>query len=302
MPLPQGFEDRILAILEMQEKSGGKPTSNPTDVNRFLNELYNSVSNIYNHMSDDEKEEYGSSWFVDAIKANTGISVDSYNNSTTIQLPRDPLVIDLGKKGVVLTDVDNGVHFDLDKNGFAEKTAWIGTEDGFLDRNNNQNVDDGGELFGDQMTLKNGMTAVSGFEALADLDSNGDGVIDENDEAFKELKVWTDANHNGKSKAGELKTLDELGIVSSSLDHNNKNETDLESGTIVSETSVVKFKDDTEREISEHWFQIHTNNTEDNNHLGDDLEISSVEAFGNIMNLNNAIAVDSTGELLNLVN
>jgi hypothetical protein len=29
------------------------------------------------------------------------------------------LVIDLGKKGIELTNVDGGVHFDLDKNGFA---------------------------------------------------------------------------------------------------------------------------------------------------------------------------------------
>ena len=48
------------------------------------------------------------------------------------------------------------MYFDLDKNGFAEKTAWIGTEDGFLalDRNGNGIIDNGGELFGDQVELK----------------------------------------------------------------------------------------------------------------------------------------------------
>ena len=42
--------------------------------------------------------------------------------------PRDPLVIDLGKSGIELTSVKNGVHFDLDNNGFAEQTSWIGTD------------------------------------------------------------------------------------------------------------------------------------------------------------------------------
>ncbi len=110
---------------------------------------------------------------------------DGANEAGSKQPPRDPLVIDLGKKGIELTNVDGGVHFDLDKNGFAQKTAWIGTEDGFLalDRNRNEIIDDGGELFGDQVDL-DGKLAASGFEALKQLDDNvnsetgeiGDGV------------------------------------------------------------------------------------------------------------------------------
>ena len=123
-----------------------------------------------------------------------------FGSASSAQPPRDPLAIDLGKLGIELTSVKDGVHFDLDKNGFAEKTAWIGTEDGFLvfDRNGNGIIDDGGELFGDQVTMSDGRTAVSGFEALKDLDSNNDGIIDENDEAWSKLRVWVDANHDGE--------------------------------------------------------------------------------------------------------
>ena len=32
--------------------------------------------------------------------------------------------------------------------------------------------------------------------ALADLDSNSDGIIDDKDEAFDSLKVWQDKNSN----------------------------------------------------------------------------------------------------------
>ncbi len=220
------------------------------------------------------------------------------------------MVIDLGKKGIELTNVDGGVHFDLDKNGFAEKTAWIGTEDGFLalDRNGNGIIDDGGELFGDQVDL-DGRLAASGFEALKQLDDNvnsetgeiGDGVIDKNDSRFSDLRVWIDANHNGKTDSGELKTLDELGITSISLNHTNKNVVDSQTGTIVTELSVVTFKDGSTSEISEHWFEVKTYDTEERDETGETLKVESVEAFGNVKNLNSAIKEDDTGELGNLV-
>lgn len=140
-------------------------------------------------MTDEEKDEYGKQWpygTTDETKENAS---DGANEAGLKQPPRDPLVIDLGKKGIELTNVDGRVHFDLDKNGFSEKTAWIGTEDGFLalDRNGNGIIDDGGELFGDQVDLA-GRLAASGFEALKQLDDNvnsetgeiGDGVIDKN--------------------------------------------------------------------------------------------------------------------------
>lgn len=111
-------------------------------------------------------------WLLDPLN-------DEYTNAGNAQPPRDPLAIDLGALGIELTTLENGVNFDLDKNGFAEKTAWIGLEDGFLclDRNGNSKIDDGGELFGDQVELSNGAISVSGFEALADFDEDGDGVI-----------------------------------------------------------------------------------------------------------------------------
>jgi len=52
-----------------------------------------------------------------------------------------------------------------------------------------------------------------GFAALASEDKNGDGVIDKNDPIWSKLRVWVDANHDGKTDVGELQTLDELGIT-----------------------------------------------------------------------------------------
>ena len=101
-------------------------------------------------------------------------SHDLFISSTLASPPRDPLIIDLGGDNTInLTTVENGVFFDLDKNGFAEKTAWITGRDGFLvlDRNGNGIIDDGGELFSDQVIMStNERSVLGGFQALADLD------------------------------------------------------------------------------------------------------------------------------------
>ncbi len=60
--------------------------------------------------------------------------------------------------------------------------------------------------------LADGTKAKNGFEALAQYDLNDDGVIDENDAIFDKLMVWVDANGDGVSDKGELKTLKELGV------------------------------------------------------------------------------------------
>jgi hypothetical protein len=52
---------------------------------------------------------------------------------------------------------------------------------------------------------------------LATLDDNADGVIDANDTAFAELRVWVDGNSNAETDPGELQTLDEAGGASISL-------------------------------------------------------------------------------------
>lgn len=80
-----------------------------------------------------------------------------------------------------------------------------------IDKNGNDSVDDGGELFGPDEKF------VNGFEALAALDSNKDGVIDKRDKDFSRLRLWFDANGNGKTEKGELVPLAKKDIVSVSL-------------------------------------------------------------------------------------
>lgn len=127
--------------------------------------------------------------------------------------PFDPLALDLNNNGVEFTSVSDGIQFDLSGDGFSEQTSWVSSDDAFLalDRNDNELIDDGTELFGESTILSNGQRATTGFEALAELDSNHDGVIDSSDEQFSELKLL--------KGDGTPVTLANAGISSISLDY-----------------------------------------------------------------------------------
>lgn len=138
---------------------------------------------------------------------------------------RDPLIIDLdGDRNVVRELYDSHAYFDLDNDGFAEHVAWSLGGDGFLvhDRNGNGRIDNGSELFGSGNVQFGGSRdaeklGTAGFAELATYDTNGDGRISAADADFAALRVWVDANADGLTDDGELKTLDSLGIVSISL-------------------------------------------------------------------------------------
>ena len=125
----------------------------------------------------------------------------------------DPLVLDLDGDGIELTAISTGrsPRFDTDGDGFAEFTGWVGADDGMLalDANGNGIVDDGSELFGN--------ASQTGFGELATHDNNGDGKIDAGDSVFSQLRVWRDLDQDGRTDAGELFTLSDLGIASISL-------------------------------------------------------------------------------------
>ncbi|MBO5320519.1 MAG: hypothetical protein J6B01_12035 [Ruminococcus sp.] len=281
-----------------------KYKEDPKAAREFFNEFMDKYKDERDHIDgDDDFFDEMEDVINDLLDKYPDLGSEEYGDAKEVAPPRDPLVIDLGTPGIELTSVENGVHFDLDKNGFAEKTAWIGKEDGFLalDRNGNGFIDDGGELFGDQVIMSNGKTASSGFEALKDLDTNNDGIINKDDEQFENLRVWIDSDQNGISASDELKTLDEIGITSISLDHINKDTIDSETGTAVTESSIVNFTDGTTREIAEHWFEVKPHDTEERDDEGNKIVADSVESFGNVKNLSSAIKDDETGELGALV-
>lgn len=109
-----------------------------------------------------------------------------------------------------LTSVADGVVFDIDADGVAERVSWTapGSDLAFLalDRNQNGRIDGGAELFGDA-------AAANGWEALGVLDANGDGVINANDAAWSALLLWYDRDHDGLSIPAELVPVASSSIV-----------------------------------------------------------------------------------------
>lgn len=134
-----------------------------------------------------------------------------------------PIVLDLEGDGIELTSWEDGVEFALVPARGKEWRAWTtpGTDDAFLfvDLTDDRVVTNGIELFGnvtDQPKPPAGQSR-NGFLALAQHDSNGDGLIDAKDSIFAELRLWRDINHDGVSTFDEVSDLNAHGIVGLSV-------------------------------------------------------------------------------------
>lgn len=99
--------------------------------------------------------------------------------------------------------------FDLDSDGESDESFSLQPGSGFLalDLNNDQQINDGSELFGP--------TTGHGFQELAMHDLDDNGWIDENDPVFAKLLVWS------PGEAGEptLISLREAGVGAICLTH-----------------------------------------------------------------------------------
>lgn len=95
----------------------------------------------------------------------------------------DPLVINLDCDSVQVRD--QKFLFDLDGDGTLDNVSMLSQMCGYLalDRNGDGRINDGSELFG--------AMSGDGFAELAVFDSDGNGWIDENDEIFDKLRIWT---------------------------------------------------------------------------------------------------------------
>ena len=108
---------------------------------------------------------------------------------TLSYIKTDPLMINLNTN--IGSVSDQKFYFDLDTDGGKEQISFAGQGSGFLalDLNEDGTINDGSELFG----TKSG----DGFKDLASYDYDGNGWIDENDNIFSRLKIWTkDAEGN----------------------------------------------------------------------------------------------------------
>jgi len=103
----------------------------------------------------------------------------------------DPLVINVDGKGVQLSQTR--FNFDLDSNGSEEQLASLRPGSGFLalDRNGDGSINNGSELFGPG--------SGQGFAELAKFDEDGNHFIDEGDNIYNKLRIWS-FNEDGSSQ------------------------------------------------------------------------------------------------------
>ena len=167
-----------------------------------------------------------------------------------------PIVLDLNDDGIKTLSVSAGVKFDMLADGTSIQTGWVGPQDGLLvsDRNQDGLISDGTELFGSSTALSNGTKALDGYQALAEFDTNKDGVVDQQDTDFNKLSVWMDSNSDGVTGSGELKSLTELGITKLSVKAESVRESNA--GNLVGLTSTYQTVDGKEHASADVWFVI----------------------------------------------
>ncbi|KQW31341.1 hypothetical protein ASE36_03520 [Rhizobium sp. Root274] len=113
------------------------------------------------------------------------VTVGGPEDTLTPIAAADPIILDLDHNGFAFSSIDNGVTFDINADGKADEIAWT-SDDGILayDVDGNGLTDNGSEIFTPDF---NGGKFASGVAALASLDSNSDGKIDVEDDAFSKL-------------------------------------------------------------------------------------------------------------------
>ncbi|WP_415895995.1 hypothetical protein ACMXYQ_06795 [Neptuniibacter sp. PT34_22] len=183
----------------------------------------------------------------------------------------DPLVINLHGGAAGLTN--SSFSFDLNADGTEEEISFVAQGSGFLalDINNDGQINDGSELFGTQ--------GQDGFSDLAKYDSDNNHWIDENDEIFNKLKVWT-RDEEGNDQLTSLKDAGVgaiyLGSTSSSFDL-----TDDQNNLLgqVKRSGVFLFEDGTVSSIQELDIAIHEENNATAGGLAEQYQ-DAIDRFG----------------------
>ncbi|MCR5000626.1 MAG: hypothetical protein K6A71_02390 [Lachnospiraceae bacterium] len=148
----------------------------------------------------------------------------------------DPLVINLD------TDIagvsDQKFLFDIDADGVKDSISVLNGGSGFLalDKNGDGTVNDGSELFG--------TSSGDGFRDLAAYDSDGNGWIDEADEIWDKLLIYS-MNEDGSSSLYGLKEkgVGAIFLGNVSTDYSLRNTSNDSLNAMIRRTGVFLYED-----------------------------------------------------------
>jgi len=174
-------------------------------------------------------------------------------------------VIDIRPLGAVEPENDHGPRFDWNGDSIPEPTAWVGEGDGLLaidlgadgnagaDGTINQAKEIAFALWkteaemaaeGTASTGESQGTAISDLEGLRRyFDTDHNDLLDAGDARWSEFRVWQDANQDGVSDPGEVRTMADAGIKLLSLLPSPKNAKAFPDGSSISGTSHADMKD-----------------------------------------------------------
>ena len=161
------------------EESGPQNGSRNTSANTVLEFSYRYQS-VAANFSGEVNLTNGStvSWSFDLSMQSSQVSM-SMRQQTPL---KDPLVLSLDNKPFAWTG--ETIDFDLLNDGATKQLAKLNSSQFYLawDRNQNDRIDSGAELFGPKTN--------QGFQELAQLDDDQNGFIDEQDERWQQLRLW----------------------------------------------------------------------------------------------------------------
>lgn len=215
---PYTLTSRKTSFVGVNYSEGFLQVGDPDDV--FKNYTANGTT-TYNY----QQEDYYSRehCYKDTEVATTTHYVQSTANyEVNLTITYSPIVLDLDGDGKI--EASNGQYlahrgdmqgniaiFDLFGNNYPVVTEWVGKNDGLLCRPNADGTVNGSNLFGNLCGF------ADGYEQMAAYDDDNDGTL--SGAELKELRVWIDANGDAVAQGDELKTLEELGITSLSVEH-----------------------------------------------------------------------------------
>ena len=194
----------------------------------------------------------------------------------------DPLIFDLNGDGIKTSlSPHQGIYYDYNNDGFAEKLSWSAYGDGVLvaDTNNDGKIQGSGDI----------LTSLT----LASYDTNFDGKINYQDEYFNNLKIM-DEEYN-------LYSLEEAGISSINLDYQNVNFTE-ENGNECKKIATYTKTNGQELQYGEYLVQTNPQNAIELNKLEETEAVSAlpdIDNSGTVYSLHQAMLRDN--ELQTLV-